>query len=117
MSIKPVGDANLENAVAGVVAPKSADRIRDVKSIIEAWITIRTTCKKDRTKAFIRERCAHLTAHFAGKLACDVTERAVAEYINKREAEGAASCSINREVFLLSRALKVDRKTAWPELG
>ena len=107
----------LENAVAGVTAPKSEDRIRDVKSIIEDWIEVRTAGKRARTKDYIRERCAHLTKHLGGRLACDVTEAAVAQYIGKREAEGAAACSINREVFLLSRALRVDRKTAWPELG
>ena len=107
----------LENAVAGVAAPKAEDRIRDVKSIIADWITIRAAGKKDRTKSFIRERCVHLMKHFAGKLACDVTEAAVAEYIGKREAEGAAASSINREVFQLCRALQIDRRTAWPELG
>jgi integrase len=107
----------LENAIAGVTAPKSEDRIRDVKSIIESWIKVRTAGKRERTKAYIRERCAHLIEHLGGRLTCDVTEAAVAQYIGKREAEGAAACSINREVFLLSRALRVDRKTAWPELG
>jgi len=107
----------LENAIAGVTVPKSEDRIRDVKSIIESWIQVRTAGKRPRAKAYIRERCAHLIEHLGGCLACDVTEAAVAEYIGKREAEGAAACSINREVFLLSRALRVDRKTAWPELG
>lgn len=107
----------LENAVAGVSAASSEDRIRDVKSIMDAWIEVRTAGKKERTKAYIRERCAHLIEHLGARLNCDVTETAVAQYIGKREAEGAAACSINREVFLLSRALKVDRKTAWPELG
>lgn len=107
----------LENAVAGVAAPKAEDRIRDVKTIIGAWIEVRTAGKKERTKGYIRERCAHLIRHLGGHLACDVTEVVVAQYIGKREAEGAAACSINREVFQLSRALRVDRKTAWPELG
>lgn len=107
----------LESAVAGVAAPKAEDRIRDVKSIIEEWIKVRTAGKKDRTKAYIRERCAHLIKHLGGHLACDVTEAVVAQYIGKREAENAAACSINREVFMLSKALRVDRKTAWPELG
>jgi integrase len=107
----------LENAVAGVTAPTAEDRIQDVKSILDAWIMVRTSGKKDKTKAYIRERCAHLTEHLGGKLTCDITESAVAEYIGARESEGAMACSINREVYLLSRALRVDRETAWPELG
>ena len=107
----------LETAVAGVAVPKAEDRIRDVKSIIESWIEVRTAGKKPRTKAYIRERCAHLIEHLGARLACDITDAVVAQYVGKRESEGAAACSINREVFLLSRALRVDRKTAWAELG
>ena len=107
----------LENAVAGVAVPKAEDRIRDVKSIVEAWIEVRTAGKKPRTKDYIRERCAHLIKHLGGRLACDITDEVVAQYVGKRESEGAAACSINREVFLLSRALRIDRKTAWAELG
>ena len=94
----------LENAVAGVKAPKPEERIQTVKAVVQAWLTIRTVGKRDKTKAYIRERCAHLIDDLGGKLVCDITETVVAEYIGKREAEGAAAVSINREVFLLSRA-------------
>ena len=107
----------LETAVAGVPVPKAEDRIRDLKSILEEWIEVRTAGKKAKTRAYIRERCAHLMKHLGSYLACDVTEAVVAQYVGKREEEGAAAVSINREVFLLSKALRVDRKTAWPELG
>ena len=83
----------LENAVAGVKVSKPEDRIREVKKVIEDWITVRTTGKRDKTKAYIRERCAHLIQHLGGELACDITEAAVAGYIGKREAEGAARVS------------------------
>src|SRR5436190_21875901 len=76
----------LENAIAGVT-PKSDDRIREMKAVLEGWIAIRTAGKKDRTKAFIRERCAHLIAHFGSKSACDVNQAVVAEYVGKRDAE------------------------------
>jgi hypothetical protein len=40
-----------------------------------------------------------------------------ADYLVTREAKDAAASSINREVFMLSRILRVDRDTAWPEFG
>lgn len=107
----------LENAVAGVAESKPEDRIQDVKLILDSWVTVKTVGKRPTTKAYLDSRTAHLKKHLGSKLACDVTEAAVAVYIGARESEGAAACSINREVALLSAALRIDRKAAWPNLG
>lgn len=107
----------LENAVAGVTVASSADRIKDLKTAIEEWIEVRAAGKKPTTKRFITDRCAHLIKHIGGRLVCDINEKVVAEYIGKRESEGAAAISINREVFFLARVLRVDKRVAWPEVG
>lgn len=106
----------LKNAVSGYV-PKVKDKIQDVSEAVEKWIVKRTAGKRDRTKSYIRERCAHLIAHLGRLLVCDVCETVVATYIQTREKEKAVSTSINREVFFLSRVLGVDRKAAWPDIG
>jgi integrase len=107
----------MENAVVGVTAAKPKDRIREVKSIIEDWTKVRTAGKRPSTGAYIRGRCAHLIEHFGSMLPSGITSAVVADYLSKRESAGAAAASINREIYLLSRALKVNRNEAWPDLG
>ena len=107
----------MENAVAGVTPATASDRIKDLKTAIGEWIEVRAAGKKATTKRFIADRCAHLIKHLGARLVCDINEKAVASYIGKREAEGAAAISINRETFFLARVLRVDKKVAWPEVG
>lgn len=57
----------LENAVAGVKAPAAEEHIRDLKSAVEDWVTVRSAGKKKRTKWFLRDRCAHLIRHLCRK--------------------------------------------------
>lgn len=107
----------LEEAVAGTKPASSAERIMDLKDAIDQWLTIRTAGKREKTKAYIRDRCVHLKRLLGDRLVCDLVERDVAEYVHIREAEGAVSTSINREVYFLARVLRTDRKAAWPNLG
>jgi integrase len=107
----------MERAVVGVEAAKPKDRIREVGLILKDWIKVRTAGKRPKTGAYVRERCAHLIEHFGSMLPGDLTAAAVADYTSLRESAGAAAASINREVYLLSRALKVNRDEAWPDLG
>lgn len=58
----------------------------------------------------INRRWAHLQKPFAGVLAANLTTDAVRDYSLRRQREGAANATINRELATLRRALNLGRR-------
>jgi site-specific recombinase XerD len=52
----------------------------------------------------------HLDQHFKGFKAIEITGSDVLEYVAKRQEEGAANCSINRELAALRRMFSLARQ-------
>lgn len=59
----------------------------------------------------------HLKPSFSGKFVSDVDAQLISEFIAKRQAEGAANATINRELAILKRCYKLAVKTGILKVG
>jgi integrase len=100
-----------EGAVAtGQPVLPRADRIRYEEIAADLRLHYQTTGERDLGEA--EHRLAHLDAFFAGRRVASLSAADVTGYVAGRQAQGAANGTINRELAVLGRMLRLAYENA-----
>jgi len=111
MSVAPSDIERIAAAVAERIGPKRAESTVEVSRLCDAWCAS-PEAKALRAYASETARAAHLRRLLGGRRAAQLTMLDVDGYRQKRDDEGAAAATRNREVVRLGAILRwaADRK-------
>jgi hypothetical protein len=84
---------------------KRADRIRYEEIAEDLRRHYRTTGRRRLEEAAYR--LAHLTAFFAGRRVASIGPAEITAYVDRRQGQGASNATINRDLGVLSRMLRL----------
>jgi site-specific recombinase XerD len=84
---------------------RRADRIRYEEVAKDLRQYYRTTGKRDLRE--VEDRLAHLDRFFRDRRIASIGSTDITEYVDKRQAEGAANSTINRDLAVLNKMLRL----------
>jgi integrase len=102
---KKILDERRGRVATGQAILPRVDRIRYEEIAADLKRDYAATGRRNPREAGVR--FAHLAPFFAGRRANTITPAVITEYVVRRQGEGAANASINRELATLSRMLRV----------
>lgn len=102
---KAVADKLLAKAIQNAKQTSPDEDRLTFEHAIQRVLTERKSAGKDAGDTGVRLR--HLRPFFAGRYVVDITTSLIVDYVASRLDEKAANASINRELALLRRGLKL----------